>query len=173
MHLNGMLLSCLYDFRGSTKRSLTFKYLRNTLKLQSCKLKKLMNDHLRVSKVYWKFRIPTVCNFALIFSWKLLFSEKSGLLFNSFYYLFNHILSVSIIIFQILSFQSYIICFNHIFVIIFGAWLQQQWELRISRKIKKKIKISSQGIIRKKINYICYIQSKFHCPKINTILLSD
>ena len=34
----------------------------------------LRNDRLNVSKVYWKFRIPTVYNFAVIYSWNLPFS---------------------------------------------------------------------------------------------------
>ena len=29
--------------------------------------KALINDHLRVSKVSWKFRIPTIYNFAVIY----------------------------------------------------------------------------------------------------------
>ena len=33
-----------------------------------------INDHLRVSKVSWKFRIPTIYNFAVIYRWNLLFS---------------------------------------------------------------------------------------------------
>ena len=32
----------------------------------------LINDHFRVSKVSWKFRIPTIFNFAVIHSWNLL-----------------------------------------------------------------------------------------------------
>ena len=39
-----------------------------SLKVQSHKLKKaLTNDHLRVSKVPWKFHIPTIYNFAVIY----------------------------------------------------------------------------------------------------------
>ena len=38
---------------------------------------------------------------------------------------------------------------------------------------KKKLKISLQGIIREKISYLCYTQSKFNCPKIKRMLLSD
>ena len=33
-----------------------------------------INDRLRVSKVFWKFRIPTIHNFPVIYLWKLLFS---------------------------------------------------------------------------------------------------
>ena len=29
--------------------------------------KALINDHLHVSKVSWKFRIQTICNFAVIY----------------------------------------------------------------------------------------------------------
>ena len=36
--------------------------------------KAIINDRLRVSKVWWKFRIPTVYNFAVIYLWNLLFS---------------------------------------------------------------------------------------------------
>ena len=36
----------------------------------------LMNDLLRVSKVSWKFCIPTSYDFAVIYPWNLLFSEK-------------------------------------------------------------------------------------------------
>ena len=35
-----------------------------------------INDRLRVSKVPWKFHIPTIYNFAVIHPWNLLFSEK-------------------------------------------------------------------------------------------------
>ena len=33
-----------------------------------------IDDRLRVSKVSWKFRIPTIYNFAVINPWNLLFS---------------------------------------------------------------------------------------------------
>ena len=36
--------------------------------------KALMNDRLRVSKISWKFRIPTIYNFAVIYPWNLQFS---------------------------------------------------------------------------------------------------
>ena len=53
--------------------SLCYPYL----KVQSCKLKKaLINDHLHVSKVSWEFRITTIYNFAVIYPWNLLFSQK-------------------------------------------------------------------------------------------------
>ena len=38
--------------------------------------KALINDNLRVSKVSWKFRIPTAYNSAEIYPWNLLFSWK-------------------------------------------------------------------------------------------------
>ena len=38
--------------------------------------KALINDPLLVSKVSWKFRIATIYNFAVIFPWNLLFSQK-------------------------------------------------------------------------------------------------
>ena len=36
--------------------------------------KALIKDCLRASKVSWKFYIPTIYNFAVIFPWNLLFS---------------------------------------------------------------------------------------------------
>ena len=33
----------------------------------------MINDRLRVSKLYWEIRIPTIYNFAVIYSWNLLF----------------------------------------------------------------------------------------------------
>ena len=36
--------------------------------------KALINDRLRVSKVSWKFHIPTIYNFEVIYPWNLLFS---------------------------------------------------------------------------------------------------
>ena len=38
--------------------------------------KALINDRLRVSEVSWKFCISTIYNFAVIYSWNLLFLEK-------------------------------------------------------------------------------------------------
>ena len=38
--------------------------------------KALINDRLRVSKVSWKFCIPAIFNFAVIYQWNVLFSEK-------------------------------------------------------------------------------------------------
>ena len=38
--------------------------------------KALKNDRFRVSKVYRKFRIPTICNFAVIHPRSLLFFKK-------------------------------------------------------------------------------------------------
>ena len=38
--------------------------------------KALINDRLRVSKVSWKFCIPTIYNFAVIYPWNLPFPEK-------------------------------------------------------------------------------------------------
>ena len=38
--------------------------------------KALINDHLRVSKVSWKFRIPTIYDFAILYPWNLQFSQK-------------------------------------------------------------------------------------------------
>ena len=36
--------------------------------------KVLINDRLRVSEVSWKFCIPTIYDFAVIYLWNLLFS---------------------------------------------------------------------------------------------------
>ena len=47
--------------------------------------KELMDDRLRVSKV---FRIPTIYNFEVIYWWDFAIFLKSSLLFNSFYCLF-------------------------------------------------------------------------------------
>ena len=38
--------------------------------------KALINDRVRVLKISWKFRIPTINNFAVIYPWNLLFSYK-------------------------------------------------------------------------------------------------
>ena len=38
--------------------------------------KALINDRLRFTKVSWKFRIPTVYNFAVTYPWNLLFPEN-------------------------------------------------------------------------------------------------
>ena len=38
--------------------------------------KVLINDSLCVSKVPWKFHIPTIYNFAIIYPWSLLFCKK-------------------------------------------------------------------------------------------------
>ena len=35
--------------------------------------KALINDRLCVSKVSWKFRVPNIYNFAVIYPWSLLF----------------------------------------------------------------------------------------------------
>ena len=35
--------------------------------------KALINDHLPVPRVSWKFCIPAICNFAVICPWNLLF----------------------------------------------------------------------------------------------------
>ena len=38
--------------------------------------KTLINDRFRVWKVFWKFRILTIYNFAVIYRWNMLFSQK-------------------------------------------------------------------------------------------------
>ena len=38
--------------------------------------KALINDRLRFSKISWKFHIPIIYNFAIIYPWNLLFPEK-------------------------------------------------------------------------------------------------
>ena len=42
--------------------------------------KALMNDFLHVLKVSWKFRIPTIYNFAVIYGWNFAIFLKSSLL---------------------------------------------------------------------------------------------
>ena len=47
------------------------------LKVTVVKIEKaLINDRLRVSKVFWKFHIPTIYNFAVIYPWNSLFSSE-------------------------------------------------------------------------------------------------
>ena len=38
--------------------------------------KALINDRLRVSNISWKFRIPTLYNFAVVYPWNMPFSLK-------------------------------------------------------------------------------------------------
>ena len=38
--------------------------------------KALINDKLNVSKLSWKFRIPTIYNFSVIYPWNFLFSQN-------------------------------------------------------------------------------------------------
>ena len=38
--------------------------------------KALINNPLRASEVSWKFHVPTIYNFAVIYPWNLLFSWK-------------------------------------------------------------------------------------------------
>ena len=38
--------------------------------------KALINDRVCVSKMSWKFRIPTIYDFAVIYPWNLVFSQK-------------------------------------------------------------------------------------------------
>ena len=45
-------------------------YFKSTVQIK----KVLINESLRVSKVPWKFCIPTIFNFGVIWSWKLLLS---------------------------------------------------------------------------------------------------
>ena len=50
------------------------------LKVHSCKLKKpMINDHLHIAKVSWKFSIPTIYNFES-YLWNLLYLKKGRLL---------------------------------------------------------------------------------------------
>ena len=44
--------------------------------------KALINDHLHVSKISWKFRMPTIYNFAVIYPWNLLFLKKVAYFFT-------------------------------------------------------------------------------------------
>ena len=53
------------------------KKFHHFFKVQSCKLKEaLINDRLLALKVSWKFRIPTINNFAVTYPWNLPFSWK-------------------------------------------------------------------------------------------------
>ena len=38
--------------------------------------KALINDRLPISNVFWKLRIPTIHNFAVIYPWNLQFFKK-------------------------------------------------------------------------------------------------
>ena len=59
------------------KKVRIFSHLfKRSLKVHSSTGKALINDRLRVSRVPWKFRIPTIYNFAVLYPWNLLFSEK-------------------------------------------------------------------------------------------------
>ena len=66
---------------ASWKRATNFSWIQDNtaffffLKGAVMQLEKvLINDRLRVSKVSWKFRIPTIYNFGVIYSWNLQFS---------------------------------------------------------------------------------------------------
>ena len=51
------------------------KFMSSPLKRTIMQIEKaLINDHSRVSKVSWRFCIPTIYNFAVIYRWNLLFS---------------------------------------------------------------------------------------------------
>ena len=41
-------------------------------------VKALINDRLRVSKIFWKFRIPNIYNLAVIFPWSFQFFYKGA-----------------------------------------------------------------------------------------------
>ena len=47
-----------------------------------------IHDHLGDSKASWKFHIPTIYNFVVIYPWNLLFSQQRSLLFSSFNFVF-------------------------------------------------------------------------------------
>ena len=38
--------------------------------------KTLINENLRVSKISWKFHIPTIYNFSVVYPWNLLLFKK-------------------------------------------------------------------------------------------------
>ena len=54
-----------------TKYKDFYTYIKGTV-MQIEKV--LINDGRRVSKVFWKFRIPIIYNFVIIYPWNLLFS---------------------------------------------------------------------------------------------------
>ena len=51
--------------------------------------KTLINDPLRVSKISWKFRSPTVDNFAVIYPLNLLFFKKTAYFLKVFVIAFS------------------------------------------------------------------------------------
>ena len=52
--------------------------------------KPLINDRLCVSKISWRFHIPTIFNFAVIYPWNLLFFKKAAY-FLTVYIVFSFI----------------------------------------------------------------------------------
>ena len=68
-----------YEFYGISKKTFSFKTRPVVASegIESCKLKKARKSgRLHFSKVPWKFPIPTIYNFAVIYPWNLLFSYK-------------------------------------------------------------------------------------------------
>ena len=51
--------------------------------------KALINDRLGVSKVSWKFHVPNIYNFGVIYLWKLFFFLKKLAYFLSLYCLLS------------------------------------------------------------------------------------
>ena len=71
LHINYITSHSLFI----SKRAVTYASRIPVIKGTVIKIEKaLINDRLRVSKVSWKFRIPTIYNFAVIYLWNLLFS---------------------------------------------------------------------------------------------------
>ena len=74
--------TCLYNKSLSNRFHTTLKETHlavlnivNLIKGTVIQIEKaLINDRLRVSKVSWKFYIPTIYNFAVIYPWNLVFS---------------------------------------------------------------------------------------------------
>ena len=59
--------------------------IKNSIKGTVMQIEKaLINDRLNVSRVSWKFHIPTIYNFAAIFTWNVLFSLKKAYLLTVF-----------------------------------------------------------------------------------------
>ena len=68
-----------YECYGISKNTFSFKTRPVVASegIESCKLKKARKSgRLHFSKVPWKFPIPTIYNFAVIYPWNLLFSYK-------------------------------------------------------------------------------------------------
>ena len=71
-----LMKPCFVHYRKVKTKILIYWERKELLKVATVMQieKSLVNDRLRVSKVSWKFRIPNIYNFAVIYQWNLLFS---------------------------------------------------------------------------------------------------